>query len=630
MQNKSDEKQLIQNKEGKKDTTKEILLTEWRNNIRTNTLLSPELKTTMLIEIDKLELLEYLKEKDDLENNSKFLTDAQSSEGSSLPEVKTTYNAALSTDNQKNQPNKRSQNRNRTLSLALEGTKEKRRLSLNSPPRNNSPKSGSPRDEGSPRTPVAAQKKPSPRRFFTDSDSGSPRLVQALWGSSSNLKKEPPEETLFYNSLPIDRKTMAEYISRLKPQLNDAEIHMSTDPDKPHLQLLVIPQRDMKNNKELKAKTIILLDRSHIEGKGAYNTVVKGYDLINKNYLAIKIFASLTTKASRDIEIENLQKRGWFYGCYELREKEYALLMKYFPGETLLKTLYETDESVSTDSVLSNYCTKRKPLNFNLKCDIIYKLMEQLVTLHTQYKLLHRDLKPANIQIYFENEETKVRIIDLGDALPIDSKKKGLCGTDGYTDPDIWDLDEPKPYEIYADIFSLAVIIAEILSEKTKNYQQALREQLYKNKKDSPFLSPWISPKQIQEMMDDVFDFKTTPDKFSNFTDHEENMHQFILLELKKLAKNMLLSRLRNSSLSDELTRIKELVNNCAELAPSMEKFISGKQEVEKALTSIYENYCCFYQPQKKVSVDSLSIQDATEKFKSMHTTLSEDYQLFI
>lgn len=595
-------------------------------------MLSSELKTAMLIEMDKLELSVYLKEKIDLEHD-KILQNAPQATDHKNQEVKITHSANVPAGPQQRD----SQTRHRKLSLPNDGTK------IKEAPKRKTSSNNSPRDEGSPRATklqesprtaaITVHKKPSPRKFFTDSDSNSPprRIKQSL--KNSNSKKESPKEGSFYDSLPIDRNTLAELLNQLKHPLNDGETHIFTDKDRPHLQFLIIPQRDMKNNKELLIRTIIIIDRNQIEGTGAYNKVIKGYDLINKNYLAVKLLIPLTTESSRNIEIQNLKTKKWFYGCYELKDGEYAILMKYFPGETLLKTLYETDETVLKDSVFTNYCIKKKPLDFNLKWEIIYKLIEQLTKFHDKYKLLHRDLKPANIKVYFDNGVLKVRIIDLGDAVPVDSKIIELCGTDGYTDPDISSLKDQKPYEIYADIFSLAVIIAEILTEKAKNYQQALREQQYKNKEANECLSPWISPAQIQEMMDDVFNLQTVPDKFDDFTDHQNNMHQFILLELKKLSKNMLTSRLRNSSLSDELERIKDIKENCEIFTASVKCFFSGKEELENTLSSIHDTYCgSFFQPLSKFKIDtSHSIQSATKQFKSMHETLAaEDVSLFI
>lgn len=179
-----------------------------------------------------------------------------------------------------------------------------------------------------------------------------------------------------------------------------------------------------------------------------------------------------------------------------------------------------------------------------------------------------------------------------------------------------------RPYTIDADIFSMAVLIAEILSEKTKNYQQAIREHRCKNAQNFPI--PWITPVEIQQMMDDVFNLETTPDKYNDYADHQNNMNNFINLELKKTGKKMLISRLRNTSLNEEQERLSSLKENCAVFSASVEHFFYGKENIEDTLHSINES--SFFQPQKKFKIDAtVTLQSATDQFKSMHYTLGEE-----
>lgn len=613
MQRKIDEKEA-----SPEATLKEILLNELRQNIRSNSMLASDVKTAMLIEIDNLQLTHYLTDKIDVDLDKVPHSTAPASPANLTKEVN---NSDVPADALVVQPRKNSQSSRRSkFSLTSvdigKGEDGPKRKVSSSPRKEGTPKPTSPRDIA-----ATTHKKSSPRMFFGDSDSSgsSPKRISTSLKSSSS-KKESLKEANFYDSLPIDidKALVSEYLKKVKPLLNknDVPFELLKDKDRPHLQLLIIPQREMKYNKELSSRTVILIDRRQIEGTGAYNTVLKGYDLLNKTPIAIKLLSSLTTEESRNEEINNLKTRKWFYGCYESKEGEFALLMKFIPGETLLKTLYETDEAVSKDNVSANYCTHKKQLTAALKWEIIYKLIEELIKLHQKYKLLHRDLKPANVKVYYDNEVLKVRIIDLGEAVPVGSEKIGLCGTNGYTDTDVVNQ---KPYTIDADTFSMAVIIAEVLSEK--NYQQAISEQHRKKAKELPI--PWITPVEIQKMMGDVFNLETSPDKFNDFTDHQNNMNNFISLELKKLAKKMLVSRLRNSSLNDEIERLSSLKENSAVFSASVERFFDGKEKMENTLNSI--NDSCFFQPKKFKADATVTLQSATDQFKSMHYSLGEE-----
>ena len=55
--------------------------------------------------------------------------------------------------------------------------------------------------------------------------------------------------------------------------------------------------------------------------------------------------------------------------------------------------------------------------------------------------------------VYFEHGKIKVRIIDLDEAVDVDSLVIGVCGTDGYIHPEIYSLTDPQPYDIFHDIF---------------------------------------------------------------------------------------------------------------------------------------------------------------------------------
>ncbi|PWY56796.1 protein kinase family protein [Legionella qingyii] len=468
----------------------------------------------------------------------------------------------------------------------------------------------------------------SPRWLLTGSSAGGYSPKRQKSHPSTHVKiKESPKSNDFLEQLPISKEIFQQYLSFAKTYLKeiDNNIHVMHDEDRPDLQLIVTPHRDMKNNRVLSEKTVILINRKEIEGCGA-NKVIKGYDLINRNLLAVKILNSAVTAKVRDIEIENLTKRGWFYGCYKLKEGEFAIAMKRIPGDTLLHFLYVIDDGVSQDDIYSSHCLSKKNLSVDLQYKIILNLMKEVLKLHEKFQLSHRDLKPANIKICLKSGEIKIRLIDFGDAVPLDSEIKELCGTEGYTDPEISSIDNQQPYKKDHDIFSLGIIIAEILTRK--NYQQAIKE--HKKQFTAEIVTPRMSDTQMKTQMDDVFKPEVIPDQYNNYQDHQYNMQNFMLQELKKLAIKMVVTRLRHSSLKEEIERLEALEKNSLKFSKKMESFFESKSNTQASLNkmNIKFNAGLFF-PQKEFTISSP--QDATECFKSMHSaTDEENYKLFI
>lgn len=82
--------------------------------------------------------------------------------------------------------------------------------------------------------------------------------------------------------------------------------------------------------------------------------------------------------------------------------------------------------------------------------------------------ILHRDIKPANILI---NNKQACKITDFGLARQQGQTESGIIyGTPGYTAPEV--LDNPESVDVRADIYSLGIIIYQLLTQKIplKNY----------------------------------------------------------------------------------------------------------------------------------------------------------------
>ena len=100
------------------------------------------------------------------------------------------------------------------------------------------------------------------------------------------------------------------------------------------------------------------------------------------------------------------------------------------------------------------------------------KLTAALVFIHTK-GYLHRDLKPENI-FFNDNERDELRIGDFGLSCFVKSVENAKVGTECYMSPE---QAKGQDYSASSDIWSLGVIILEILSQRMTD----VKEELSKN-----------------------------------------------------------------------------------------------------------------------------------------------------
>jgi serine/threonine protein kinase len=346
--------------------------------------------------------------------------------------------------------------------------------------------------------------------------------------SSSGKKETLKQQQYFYESIPVENAILEQFLAKAKTTLNkkDGKID-KVDFVHPSLQMVTMPNRDMKKNIVAKDKTAILINTEEVEGTGAYTTVVKGYDLINHTVLAIKLFKDLQKTKVKTLmqgEMKSLGTRGWFFGFCNLQNNDYALAMKYIEGEPSLQSHYLTNDNVSQDDIWENYCTQKKELSFNFQFDFIIKLMDQLIKIHDSYKLLHNDLKPANILVsYTEDRKIKnVRIVDFGGAFPIGlaANNKTIVGTDPYIHPALWHLKDLEVlgfdkalenlalYGRYSDIYAFAILCGETL---TKMGEIPSKKKVRLKKQKCHEQKPIILTDKIRELMLDLFKLELDP-----------------------------------------------------------------------------------------------------------------------
>lgn len=123
--------------------------------------------------------------------------------------------------------------------------------------------------------------------------------------------------------------------------------------------------------------------------------------------------------------------------------------------------LYIIMEYVEGQS-LHEHC-EGQPIKSSEANRLMIGICEGLAHAH-EHGVLHRDIKPANILL---DSHMQPKIGDFGLARPIDRKvEEGemIFGTPGYTAPEV--LEPPHEFDHHADIFSLGVLLHELLTGK--------------------------------------------------------------------------------------------------------------------------------------------------------------------
>jgi CHASE2 domain-containing sensor protein/tRNA A-37 threonylcarbamoyl transferase component Bud32 len=228
-------------------------------------------------------------------------------------------------------------------------------------------------------------------------------------------------------------------------------------------------------------------------GKGGMGTVYKGLDPVLDRSVALKTIRLDFALSSS--EISELKAR--------LIQEAKAAGMLSHPN---IVTIYDVGEEGGLHYIAMEYLSgytleefiqKKGELNYRIVAKIIMQACDALSYAH-QHGIVHRDIKPANIMLL---EDFHVKVMDFGIArLETASLTKSnvAMGTPYYISPE---QIEGKPADKRSDIFSLGVVIYELLTRQKPFQGENISSLMYRILNQEP-----IPPSRVNEKTPLVFD----------------------------------------------------------------------------------------------------------------------------
>ncbi|HVP36679.1 MAG TPA: serine/threonine-protein kinase [Terriglobales bacterium] len=260
-----------------------------------------------------------------------------------------------------------------------------------------------------------------------------------------------------------------------------------------------------------------------IIGRGAMGTVYKGVDPAIDRLVALKTIR-LDTLASPDEMselVDRLVKEAQAAGrlshpnivtIYDVGQEGdlYYIAMEYLQGYTLDKMIQ-----------------KKSEMNYKIVAKIMIQACQALSYAHDK-GIIHRDIKPANIMIL---DNFDIKVMDFGIARLGGSAtmtQTGIAmGTPSYIAPEIL---QGKTADKRSDIFSLGVVLYEILAGQKPFKGETISALIYSILNDQPMM-----PSAINEKTPTLFDRivgkaleKVTENRYQNASEMETQLKEFL------------------------------------------------------------------------------------------------------
>jgi serine/threonine-protein kinase len=260
-----------------------------------------------------------------------------------------------------------------------------------------------------------------------------------------------------------------------------------------------------------------------IIGRGAMGTVYKGVDPAIDRPVALKTIRLDTLASPEEMTelVDRLVKEAQAAGrlshpnivtIYDVGQEGdlYYIAMEYLQGYTLDKMIQ-----------------KKSDLNYKIVAKIMIQTCLALSYAHEK-GIIHRDIKPANIMIL---DNFDIKVMDFGIARLGGSStmtQTGMAmGTPSYIAPEIL---QGKTADKRSDIFSLGVVLYEILTGQKPFKGETISALMYSILNDQPLM-----PSAINEKTPTLFDRivgkaleKVPEDRYQNASEMEVQLKEFL------------------------------------------------------------------------------------------------------
>ncbi|MDH4223062.1 MAG: serine/threonine-protein kinase [candidate division Zixibacteria bacterium] len=257
-------------------------------------------------------------------------------------------------------------------------------------------------------------------------------------------------------------------------------------------------------------------------GKGAMGMVYKGIDPAIDRMVALKTIR-IDNIASTD-DLTELKDRLIKEAKAAGRLSHPNILTIYDVGQE--GDLYYIAMEYLEGYTLDRMILKKTDLNYKIVAKIIIQVCEALNFAH-ENQIVHRDIKPANIMIL---DSFNIKVMDFGIARfgASSMTQDGIAvGTPSYISPEIL---EGKPADKRSDIFSLGVVLYEILTGQKPFKGEVLSALIYSILNDQPPL-----PSVLNDKTPAIFDrivgkalMKNPEERYQNAQEMQAPLKEFI------------------------------------------------------------------------------------------------------
>lgn len=214
-------------------------------------------------------------------------------------------------------------------------------------------------------------------------------------------------------------------------------------------------------------------------GRGGTGIVYLGFDPYIDRSVAIKVALSHLLQSKEE---ESRFRKMFFNEARIAGMLDHPNILPIYDADVDKNQFYIVMEYIDQGKTLVQYSKVENLLPIKKVLEIIYKCCKALDYAHKR-GVIHRDIKPSNIMV---TEDMDVKIGDFGIAQIVKSdmtQVSGLVGSPRYMSPE-----QAKEEELtnHTDLFSLGIVMYELLTGKPPFQAENLSSLLYKIIYDEP------------------------------------------------------------------------------------------------------------------------------------------------